>query len=100
MKTNIIKIALKDTVIYLILLVLLSVIITYITIQISLFVKYGIDGILFSNYTDIPKYINTIFTHNYKNDLLIIAIINISKKCNKYCNRDIKEKLKDNYIYI
>ena len=75
MKTNIIKIALKNTVIYLTLLVLLSVIITYITIQISLFVKYGIDGILFSNYTDIPKYINTIFTHNYKNDLFFVSFL-------------------------
>ncbi len=33
MKTNIIKVALKNTVIYLILLVLLSVSITYITIK-------------------------------------------------------------------
>ncbi len=98
MKTNIIKIALKDTVIYLILLVLLSVIITYITIQISLFVKYGIDGILFSNYTDIPKYINTIFTHNYKNDLLIIAIIiiifNSTQKLLHYFRDRITTKFK------
>ena len=51
MKKGIIKIALKNTVIYLILLVILSVSISYITIQISLFVKYAIDGILFNFYS-------------------------------------------------
>lgn len=98
MKTNIIKIALKNTVIYLILLVLLSVSISYITIQISLFVKYGIDGILFNNYTNIPMYINTIFTHNYRNDLLVIVIIivffNFTQKLLNYFRNRITTKFK------
>lgn len=98
MKTNIIKVALKNTVIYLILLVLLSVSITYITIKISLFIKYEIDSILFNNYSDIPKYINTIFTHNYKNDLLIIAIIiiifNFTQKLLNYFRDRITTKFK------
>ena len=98
MKTNIIKVALKNTVIYLILLILLSVSITYITIQIALFVKYAIDGILFSNYTDIPKYINRIFAHNYKSDLLIIAVIiiifNFIQKLLHYIRDRITTKFK------
>lgn len=98
MKTNIIKVALKNTVIYLILLVLLSMSISYITIQISLFVKYGIDGVLFNNYSDIPKYINTIFTHNYKYDLLIIVIIiivfNFTQKLLNYLRNRITTKFK------
>ena len=74
MKKNIIKIALKNTIIYIILLILLSCIIAYLTLLISLQIKYAIDGILFNDYTKIPNYINIIFKNNYIYDLLIIAI--------------------------
>ncbi len=98
MKGNIIKVALKNTVIYLILLVLLSMSISYITIQISLFVKYGIDGILFNNYSDIPKYINTIFTQNYTYDLsiivLIIIVFNFMQKLLNYFRNKFTTKFK------
>ena len=98
MKKGIIKIALKNTVIYLILLVILSVSISYITIQISLFVKYAIDGILFNNYSDIPIYINKIFTHNYINDLLIIVgfivAFNLIQKVLSYCRNRLTTKFK------
>lgn len=98
MKTNIIKVALRNTLIYLILLILLSISISYITIQISLFVKYGIDGILFNNYSDIPKYINSIFTYNYTYDLLIIVLIivifNLTQKLLNYFRNRITTKFK------
>ena len=98
MKTNIIKVALRNTLIYLVLLILLSISISYITIQISLFVKYGIDGILFNNYSDIPKYINSIFTHNYTYDLLIIVLIiiifNLTQKLLNYFRNRITTKFK------
>ncbi len=102
MKKDVIKLALKDTKIYLILLVLLSMSISYIKVQIALYVMYAIDGILFNNYSDIPIYINKIFNHNYKYDLLIIAIIIISfnivqKLLNYFRNRTTtKFKLKIN----
>ena len=49
MKKNIVKIALKNTKIYLILLVILSIGISYLTFSISMNIKYTIDGILFNN---------------------------------------------------
>lgn len=75
MKKNIVKIALKNTKIYLILLVILSIGISYLTFSISMNIKYAIDGILFNNYNDIPEYLNIIFNQNYIHDLLIITII-------------------------
>ena len=98
MKRNIIKIALKNTIIYLILLVLLSISISYITIQISLYMKYAIDGILFNNYSDIPKYVNAIFKHSYIHDLFIIAIMiicfNFIQKLLNYFRNRITTKFK------
>lgn len=75
MKRNIVKIALKNAKKYLVLLVTLSIGISYLTFLIAMNVRYAIDGILFNNYDDIPRYLNTIFKQNYMYDLLIIAII-------------------------
>lgn len=75
MKKSIVRVALKDTIVYLILLVILSMGIAYVALQISLYIKYAIDGILFNDYNDIPIYIYTIFKHNYVHDLAIIAIM-------------------------
>lgn len=75
MKRNIVKIALKNAKKYLVLLVALSIGISYLTFLIAMNVRYAIDGILFNNYDDIPRYLNTIFKQNYMYDLLIIAII-------------------------
>lgn len=102
MNKNIVKVALKNTTIYLVLLILLSISIAYLTFSISMNVKYAIDGVIFNNYNEIPAYINKIFKHNYISDLLIIAIIiialNLTEKLLKYF-RDIvttKFKLKIN----
>ena len=75
MNKDIVKISLKNTVIYIILLVLLSMGISYLTFLISLNVKYAIDGVLFNNYNEIPIYYNKIFNYNYISNLLIITII-------------------------
>lgn len=75
MKKSIVKVALKNTLIYIILLILLSLSISYLTIQVSLHVKYAIDGILFNDYNNLPTYINLIIKHKYTYDLLIIASI-------------------------
>lgn len=75
MKRNIVKIALKNAKKYLVLLVALSIGISYLTFLLAMNVRYAIDGILFNNYDDIPRYLNTIFKQNYMYDLLIIAII-------------------------
>ncbi len=75
MNKNIVKISLKNTAIYIVLLVLLSMSISYLTFLISMNVKYAIDGILFNNYNEIPVYLNKILKYNYVSDLFIIAII-------------------------
>lgn len=77
-KRNVVKISLKNTVRYIILLILLSIVISYLTLQISMNVKYAIDGILFKDYSAIPEYINMILRNNYIYDLLTIAIIIIA----------------------
>lgn len=98
MKRNIVKIVLKNTKIYLILLVIFSIAISYLTFLISMNVKYAIDGILFNNYNDIPKYLNMLFKQNYIQDLLIISIIivilNLIEKLFKYFRDRITTKFK------
>ncbi len=88
MNKNIVKIALENTKIYLVILVIFSIGISYLTFLIAMNVKYAIDGILFNNYNDIPEYIKIIFNQNYLHDLLIIVIIvivlNLIEKLLKY----------------
>lgn len=55
MKKNIVKIALANTKMYMALLVVLSLSISYLTFLIAMNVKYAIDGVLFNNYNDIPR---------------------------------------------
>lgn len=75
MKKNIIVISLEHTLKYVISLILISISISYITLLISMTIKYAIDGVLFNNYMDIPQYINIFLQNNYAVDLLIIAIL-------------------------
>lgn len=74
MKKHIAKVALKNTKTYLILLVILSIVISYLTFLISMNVKYAIDGILFNNYNDVPKCLKVIFRQNYIQNLLIYKV--------------------------
>lgn len=78
MNRNIVNIALKNTKIYLVILVIFSIGISYLTLLIAMNVKYVIDGILFNNYNNIPEYINMMLNQNYLHDLLIIVIIVIA----------------------
>lgn len=98
MKKSIVKVALKNTKIHLVLLILLSIGISYLTFLIAMNVKYAIDGILFNNYNDIPEYLNAIFKHNYIYDLLIIAsiivLLNIGEKLLNYFRDRVTTKFK------
>lgn len=78
MKRNVINIALEKTAKYIILLIILSMVISYITLQVSINIKYAIDGILCNNYEMIPNHIRTILNNNYVHDLLIFAVIIIA----------------------
>ncbi len=69
------KTILKGTKKHIILLILLSISISYLSLQIALYIKYAIDGILYEN-TEIPTYLlHTIQNDKIKN-LMLIAIIN------------------------
>lgn len=98
MNKNIVKVALKNTTIYLILLVLLSMSISYLTFLISMNVKYAIDGVLFNNYDGISVYLNKIIKHNYLYDLLIIVsiiiVLNLLEKLLNYFRNRITTKFK------
>lgn len=75
MKKNVVSIALAKTKKYIIILILSSIIFSYITLKIAENLKYAIDGILFNNYDIIPEYTRNILNHNYVHDLLVFAII-------------------------
>lgn len=98
MKKDIARIALKNTKIYLVILVILSVGISYLTFLISMNIKYSIDSILFNNYNDIPQYLNIIFNQNYIHDLLIMAsiivLLNLLEKLLNYFRDRVATKFK------
>lgn len=98
MNKNIVKVGLKNTTIYLALLIVLSMSISYLTFLISMNVKYAIDSVLFSNYNEVPVYLNKIFKHNYIFDLLIIAsiiiVLNFTEKLLKYFRDRVTTKFK------
>lgn len=93
---SIVKTALKGTIMHFFTLILLSIAISYLTYLISMNIKYAIDGVLFSNYNEIPIYINKIMKHNYIFDLLIISIIiiclNLIEKLLNYFRKRITTK--------
>lgn len=93
---SIVKTALKGTIMRFFTLILLSIAISYLTYLISMNIKYAIDGVLFSNYNEIPIYINKIMKHNYIFDLLIISIIiiclNLIEKLLNYFRKRITTK--------
>lgn len=98
MRRSVVKIALQDAVKYIILLVLFSMIISYLTILISMNVKYAIDGILFNNYSYFSQYMNYILKHNYIYDLMIISeiiiILNLVSGLINYLRNRVTTKLK------
>lgn len=95
---NISKLALKNTTVYLVLLILLSMSISYLTFLIAMNVKYAIDGVLFNNYNEIPIYLNKIIKNNYIYNLLIIVCIiialNFIEKLLKYYRDRVTAKFK------
>ena len=98
MKRNIIKIALKKTVGYLILLILLSISISYLTLLIAMNVKYAIDFVLLNQYSEIPQILNAVFTYDYRKDLAIVAIViiglNLAEKLLNYFRNRVTTKFK------
>lgn len=75
MKNNIITIGLKGTKRYIFLLLILSIIFSYLTLQTAIYVKYAIDNVICNNYKDLPVLLNKILTNNSMHNLLIISAI-------------------------
>ena len=75
MKKNVITIGLKGTKRYIFLLLILSIVISYLTLQTAIYVKYAIDNVINNNYEELPLILKGILTKNYIYDLLIISTI-------------------------
>lgn len=75
MEKNVIKIALKGAKKEIVLLILCSAMFSYLTLQIAVWVRYAIDGILDGNITIIPYSIQQILRENPMENLMIIASI-------------------------
>ena len=74
MNLEVIKKVLKGIKKYITLLIILSISISYFSIQIAIYVKYAIDGIIFQN-QEIPKYLLEVIKDEKIKGLILIAII-------------------------
>lgn len=75
MKNNVITIGLKGTKRYIFLLLILSIIFSYLTLQTAIYVKYAIDNVIYNDYENLPVIIKQVLTNNYMHNLLIISAI-------------------------
>lgn len=74
MNLEVIKKVLKGIKKYITLLIILSISISYFSIQIAIYVKYAIDGIIFQN-QEIPKYLLEVIKDEKIKGLILIALI-------------------------
>jgi len=98
MKNNIITIGLKGTKKHIFLLLILSILFSYLTLQIAIYVKYAIDNVICNDYNSLPKFLEKLLTKNYLWDLLIISgiiiIINLIIMFITYLRKIITSKFK------
>lgn len=98
MKNNVITIGLKGTKRYIFLLLILSIVFSYLTLQTAIYIKYAIDNIICNDYESLPTLIKHILTNNYIYDLLIISaiiiVINILLMIVSYLRNIITSKFK------
>lgn len=89
------KTILKGAKKHIILLILLSISISYLSLQIALYIKYAIDGILYEN-TEIPTYLLDTIQNDKIKGLMLIAIImliiNLSLFIMKYIRNKVTTK--------
>lgn len=78
MKNHIAIKALKDTKFYIVLVPIFSMIISYLTLQVPLYLKYAIDGLAFNKIEEVPKYIRLFFKDNIFYNLIVLASFLIS----------------------
>lgn len=78
MKKYIVIKALQKTKMYMFLILIFSIIISYLNIQIPLYLKYAIDGISFNNTNEIPKFIKVFFRSDIFYNIMIVALFLIA----------------------
>ncbi len=75
MKKNIVYEVLKGIKRYFFILILLGFLVSYITIQIAVFMQYAIDGILFQNYDSLPIFLRCLISSDIFRDLIMIGAV-------------------------
>lgn len=58
---------------YIIILIIFSLLISYCNLQIAMYIRYAIDGILFHNLEEIPKFIQPIIEMDIIRSLIILS---------------------------
>lgn len=81
---------------YLLLLILCSIIISYLSIQVAVFISYAIDGVLFQQFERLPHYLKYWIDSNLGKGIIVISImillINVLLALLKYIRGKITAK--------
>lgn len=110
MKKSFLSRTLKNTSIYIISIVILSMIYSKLIVKIPMFIQYALDGVVLGNEGVIPEYIRQLFYSNSKISKIIILVIvllfinilifiveyiksKINTKFNLRVNRNVKETI-------
>lgn len=110
MKNSFLSRTLKNTSIYIISIVILSMIYSKLIVKIPMFIQYALDGVILGNEGVIPEYIRLLFYSNSKMSKIIILILvllfinvlifiveyiksKINTKFNLRVNRNVKETI-------
>ncbi len=75
MKKNVITIGLKGTKRYIFLLLILSIVFSYLTLQTAIYIKHAIDNVICNDYESLPSFLKYVLTNNYIYDLLVLSVI-------------------------
>lgn len=74
-KQNFLKISLKGTFVYIILVIVLSIIYSKLVVIIPKFVEYALDGVIYKNESVIPSYISCFFYNDlWQSKILVLTI--------------------------
>ena len=74
-KQNFLKISLKGTFVYVILVIVLSIIYSKLVVIIPKFVEYALDGVIYKNESVIPSYISCFFyKDSWQSKILVLTI--------------------------
>lgn len=99
MNLEVIKKVLKGIKKYILLLIILSISISYFSIQIAIYVKYAIDGIILKN-EEIPKFLLEIIKDEKIKGLILIALIIITLNLIVFVINYIRDRITTKFTLI